>query len=279
MPDDGIFLIKDVQRAGQKVNLLLGRAAGYPYKALSTAESTLTSEFMPAANYPQKTGRLSELPMKITASLLSLGFLLCVVSTAGASRLNAQEYHHFTFNVGGGFTGITGDQEGRLDHGGNFEAGAGFNFNQYVGILGTFTFNQLGITRSALDAAEQPDGNGRVYTFTVDPVLRFPIFGGVRGYVTGGGGWMRRTVQFTQPTLAQVTIFDPWWGYFGPALVPVNQVLGSFSSDAGAVDVGAGIDIPLPRTSANLYVQVKYMHGFTTQKDTAIVPVSVGLRW
>jgi hypothetical protein len=217
--------------------------------------------------------------MKLSAYLLSLGFLLGVFSTAGARRLNAQDYHHFTFNAGAGFTAITGDQEGRLDHGGNFEAGAGFNFNQYVGILGTFTFNQLGVTRSALNAAEQPDGNARVYTFTVDPVLRFPLFGGVRGYITGGGGWMRRTVQFTQPTLAQVTVFDPWWGYYGPALIPVNQVLGSYSSDAGAVDAGAGLDIPLPHTNAKLYFEARYIHGFTSQKDTAVVPLSVGFRW
>ena len=90
---------------------------------------------------------------------------------------------------------------------------------------------------------------------------------------------MRRTVQFTQPTLAQVTIFDPWWGYLGPALVPVNQVLGSVSSSAGAVDVGAGLDIPLPRTTAKLYLEARYMRGFTSREDTAVVPLTVGLRW
>jgi hypothetical protein len=217
--------------------------------------------------------------MKLTLSLLSCGVFLSVFSTVGVSRLNAQDYHHFTFNVGGGFTGITGQQAGKLDHGGNFQAGAGFNFNQYLGILGTFTFNQLGVTRSALDAAEQPDGNARVYSLTFDPVVRFPLFGGVRGYVLGGGGWLRRTVQFTKPTLAQVTIFDPWWGYFGPALIPVNQVLGSVSSNAGAVDAGAGIDIPLPRTNAKLYVEARYIRGFTSRDDTEVVPLTVGLRW
>jgi hypothetical protein len=216
--------------------------------------------------------------MKLTA-LLSLGTFLLVFSTAGANRLSAQEYHRFTFNVGGGFTGITGDQAGKLDHGGHFQAGAGFNFNQYLGILGTFTFNQLGITRSALNAAEQPGGNARAYSLTFDPVVRFPLFGSVRGYVLGGGGWMRRTVQFTQPTLAQVTIFDPWWGYYGPALVPVNQVLGSYSSNAGAVDAGAGLDIPLPRTNAKIYLEARYIHGFTSQEDNALVPFTVGLRW
>lgn len=63
--------------------------------------------------------------------------------------------------------------------------------------------------------------------------------------VNVGGGWMRRTVEFTRPTLAQVTIFDPCWGYFGPAVIPANQLLGTYRSDGGARDVGGGLDVPL----------------------------------
>jgi hypothetical protein len=217
--------------------------------------------------------------MKRTVSFLKFGLTCVAISVLGAPLALAQDYHHLTFNVGGGFTGIAGEEAGKLDHGGNFQVGAGFNFNQYVGVLGTFTFNQLGLTRSALDTLQQPDGNARVYSFTVDPTFRFPLFGGARGYFLAGGGWMRRTVQFTQPTIAQITVFDPWWGYFGPVLVPANQILGSVSSDAGAVDVGGGIDIPLPRTSAKMYVEARYMHGFTSGSETAVVPLTVGLRW
>jgi hypothetical protein len=90
---------------------------------------------------------------------------------------------------------------------------------------------------------------------------------------------MRRTVEFTQPTLAQTIVFDPWWGYFGPGLVSVNQVLGSVSSDAGMYNVGAGVNIPLPRTAIKLYVEGRYMHGFTPDANTRIVPLTVGIRW
>ncbi|MCU1292783.1 MAG: hypothetical protein JWP08_1633 [Bryobacterales bacterium] len=40
---------------------------------------------------------------------------------------------------------------------------------------------------------------------------------------------MRRTVTFTQPVLASTFVFDPWWGYYGPALVPASQNVGSVS--------------------------------------------------
>ena len=51
---------------------------------------------------------------------LKFGLTCVVVSTIGAQFGLAQDYRHFTFNVGGGFTAIAGDEAGKLDHGGNF---------------------------------------------------------------------------------------------------------------------------------------------------------------
>ncbi|HLJ14830.1 MAG TPA: outer membrane beta-barrel protein [Bryobacteraceae bacterium] len=197
----------------------------------------------------------------------------------GACAQTETEFHHFTFNAGGGLTMITGRDAGELDHGGNFQAGAGINFNRYFGITGNFMFNQLGITRGALDALNEPDGNGKVYSITADPTIHMPLGHGFNAYLLAGGGWLRRTVQFTQPTIAETTVFDPWWGYFGPALVPVNQVLGSVSDNGGVYDIGGGLNIPLPNTGIKLYLEARYYHGFTNNSNTEIVPVSLGIRW
>jgi opacity protein-like surface antigen len=197
-----------------------------------------------------------------------------------ASRSFAQdEDNHFTVNIGGGLTTITGRDTGRLDHGGNLQVGAGYYFNRVFGITGNFMFNQLGITGSELLRLNVPDGNARVYSFTVDPTLRLPLGQHWSAYVVAGGGYLRRTVEFTQPTLAQTFVFDPWWGYFGPALVPVNQILGSVTSNAGAFDVGAGVNIPLPVPRLHLFVESRYFHGFTDKTNTIIVPITVGIRW
>jgi Outer membrane protein beta-barrel domain len=187
------------------------------------------------------------------------------------------EFHHLTFNAGGGYTAVTGGISDRLDHGGHFQAGVGYNLNRYLGIVGTFTFHQLGLTGSALNTIGVPDGNSRVYSITADPKFTIPLGIG-QFYVLAGGGWMRRTVEFTQPTVAQTIIFDPWWGYFGPALIPANQVLGSTSMNAGVWDVGGGFNIPLPRTRMKLYVEARYMNGITST-HTELVPLTVGLRW
>jgi hypothetical protein len=202
-------------------------------------------------------------------------FLLALANPSPAQ----DEDHHFTLNVGGGFTTVNGRDAGKLDHGGNFQLGAGYDFNRFFGITGNFMFNALGITGSELLRLNVPNGDARVYTFTVDPTLTLPLAQHWSVYVVAGGGYLRRTVEFTAPTVAQTIVFDPWWGYFGPALVPVNQVLGSVSSNAGAYDVGAGINIPLPVPRLHLFVEARYFHGFTEKTNTTIVPITVGLRW
>jgi len=208
------------------------------------------------------------------------GLLIATLLLVLANRSFAQdEDHGFTVNVGGGLTTITGRDAGRLDHGGNLQVGAGYNFNRFFGITGNFMFNQLGITGSELVRLNVPDGNARAYTFTVDPTLRLPLGQNWSVYVLAGGGYLRRTIEFTQPTVAQTIIFDPWWGYLGPALVPVNQILGSVTSNAGAFDVGAGVNIPLPVPRLHLFVESRYIHGFTDKSNTIIVPITVGIRW
>jgi hypothetical protein len=210
------------------------------------------------------------------SQIMGIGLAICL----GASLASAQddENRHFTFNVGGGLTTITGRDAGKLDHGGNFQAGAGYFFNRYVGVTGNFMFSDLGITGRELALLNEPDGNARTYTFTVDPTLRLPLGHGVSVYVLAGGGWLRRTVEFTQPVLAQTFVFDPWWGFFGPALVPANQVLGSVTNNSGAFNTGAGINLPLPRTHVKFFIEARYVHGFTSNTNTSIVPIVFGIR-
>jgi Outer membrane protein beta-barrel domain len=216
--------------------------------------------------------------LKLVSLFGTMAALSIVVCCPPACFAQSEE-HHFTANVGGGFTATTGRISNNLDIGGHVQAGAGFNFNRYLGINGTFAFQGLGITGRALQAVNEPDGNGRVYTFTVDPKITFPLSEGSSFYLLAGGGWLRRTVQFTQPTLATTIVFDPWWGYFGPALVPANQVLGSVSENAGVWDVGGGVNLPLPRTRMKLYLEARYYDGLTNGTHTTFVPITLGIRW
>ena len=192
---------------------------------------------------------------------------------------NEEPFHHLTLSGGAGFTAITGKDAGKLDHGGNVQLSGGYFFNRYFGITGNFMFSNLGITRAELDSLNQPNGSARVYAVTADPTVRIPVGRGFTAYAFAGGGYLRRTVQFTQPTLAQTVIFDPWWGYFGPALVPVDVIIGTTVNNSGAFDMGAGLNMPLPRTGVKLFLETRYFKGFTSNTDTTLVPITLGIRW
>lgn len=192
---------------------------------------------------------------------------------------STEEVHHVTVSAGAGFTAVTNEMAGKLDHGGNIQLNGGYFFNERVGITGNFMFSRLGLTGPALRQLNQPDGSARVYALTADPTLRVPLGHGVSVYGLVGGGYMRRTVEFTQPTLASTLILNPWWGYFGPALVPINVVLGSVISDSSVFDVGAGINIGMPRVDRKVFLEVRYFRGFTGNTDTTLVPITFGFRW
>jgi hypothetical protein len=117
-----------------------------------------------------------------------------------------------------------------------------------------------------------------MWSLTVGPMWRFPIGGMVDGYVLGGVGWYRRTVEFTQPTVGVIDVIDPWWGYIGPVFVPTNQVLGSVTKDAFGGNAGGGVSVKLGESGAAVFAEVRYHYANTKPTSTAVVPVSFGLR-
>lgn len=55
--------------------------------------------------------------------------------------------------------------------------------------------------------------------------LRGPhLIGTFDTYLIGGGGYYRRTVEFTQPAITTVTAFDPFFGFY-PANIDMPPAL------------------------------------------------------
>lgn len=173
----------------------------------------------------------------LTSKLVVSTFTLTTLLLCGARQSQAQE-HFLTFGLGGGFTTQTGRTADYLDNGGNLQVTGGINLGPVLGLGATFMYNGMGLTGSALSQVNVPDGHANIYTLTVEPKIKVPIGFG-KAYILGGGGWMRRSVTYTQPVVTSTFIYNPWWGYYGPALVSANQELGSFSQNAGVWDVGA----------------------------------------
>jgi hypothetical protein len=186
---------------------------------------------------------------------------------------------NWNVEVGGGVTAPTGDISSHLTKGWNIDLGGGYEFNKTLELDANFVFNGLGVSKAALQALQMPDGNARVMSLTVGPKVHFPIASSLSGYVAGGAGWYRRTVEFTQPTVAVVDIIDPWWGYLGSEIVPANQVLGSVSRNAWGVNGGGGVSVALGHSGAELFAEVRYHYAHINPTRTSIVPVTFGVRF
>ena len=204
--------------------------------------------------------------------------VICLIAPAITMPLAAQEFSRFTFSAGGGVTQPVGGTKSRFDTGWNFTAGAGVNFVRHAGIVGEFTYNSFGINGATLQTLQFPNGDSHIWAITADPIVRLNPSGPIDLYLIGGGGVYHRLVEFTQPTVATVTAFDPFFGIFFPATVPANQVLRSFSVTKGGVNGGAGLTVRLGRGNAKLFAEARYHYMFTPNATT-FVPVTFGLRW
>ncbi len=206
--------------------------------------------------------------------------LLCVAGLLGTMPVFAQNTPRFNFNVGGGFSEPAYRTGDRLDTGFNINAGAGYNFTERLGVVGEFGFNNFGLNAASLAKAGVPDGSTRLYSVTLNPIIRFNPRGRFDAYVIGGGGYYRRTVEFTRPAVGFVTVFDPWFGTFFNAPVATNEVLGSFTQNKGGWNAGAGVTFRVKADSnAKFYAESRYHYMYTTPRRTSVLPVTFGFRW
>lgn len=108
----------------------------------------------------------------------------------------------------------------QLNTGWNAEGGAGINFSRFPGVEGQFQFNGLNINTTTLNNAGFPGGDLQMWSLTLDPIIHFAPSNRFDPYIIGGGGLYHRTIEFTAPTVATVTGFDPFLGILFPSPFP-----------------------------------------------------------
>ncbi len=202
----------------------------------------------------------------------SLAMASCAVPTFAQSR--------FTISVGGGPTIPAKHTGRRFDTGFNLNAGVGVHPLKAVGVMAEFGFYNMGINPTALTSVGVPGGSGRIYSVTLNPVVHLVPKGRFDAYLIGGGGYYRRTIEFTEPSTAIATAFDPFYGILFPVEVATTNVLGSFSQNKGGVNAGAGVAIRLGEDSrSTFFAESRYHYIYTTPVRTSILPVTFGFRW
>ncbi len=189
------------------------------------------------------------------------------------------ENSFFTGAIGAGFTTPVYHAGRQLDNGWNVEAQAGINlFDAHLSLVGDFNFNDLGINSTTLQGVGFPGGSTYLWDISADPVVRFRPQSRLSFYLIGGPGVYHRTVDFTEPTLATFTGFDPFFGFFYPVAVPVNQVVLSYSTTKFGWNGGAGLNFGLGHGHAKFFAEARY-NEMNTRVRTAYIPVTFGFRW
>ncbi len=203
---------------------------------------------------------------------------LCLTVFAGVAA--AQSMNKVAFNVGGGFTEPVVHTDSRANTGFNITAGLGYKFVPQFGISAEFGYNRLDLSDNVLTTAGVPGGNAHIYSATLEPTVHFNPKGRFGAYVIGGGGYYRRTIDFTAPSVDTVTLFDPFYGVFYPAAVPTTQILASYTQNKGGLNIGGGVEFRVKGDSnAKIYAEARYHYIFTSPIRTTILPVTFGFRW
>jgi hypothetical protein len=207
---------------------------------------------------------------------LALTFCFGLISTIS---LSAQETPRFSFSAGGGFTTPVGNTGRHLDEGWNIQGGAGYNFSPYVGAMLQLDYNSFGINSVTLNNVGFPGGDVHVFSATIDPIVHLNPKGHFDLYLIGGGGLYHRTQEFTQPSVATLTAFDPFFGGFFPVAVPTTEILASYSINKPGVNGGAGIAFG-NKWHGKFFAEARYHRIFITgDRHTDYVPVTFGFRW
>lgn len=204
-----------------------------------------------------------------------LSLTLCLgLAALGVS--SAQETSHFAFNVGAGFTTPVGNTGRYVDDGWNVGVGVGYNFNSWVGALIDVNYNNMGINSTTLQSVGVPGGGLHVFAATLDPIVHLTPKSHFDLYVTGGGGMYRRQQDFTQPSVAVVPGFNPFFGFTSVA-VPATQVISSYSAIKPGIDAGVGIAFG-SMWHGKFFAEARYNRIIDTY-HTDYVPVTFGFRW
>lgn len=201
---------------------------------------------------------------------------------------------HLAFEIGGGFNAPIGNDKPYITWGGNFTAGAGWQFNRQFGVLAEYNFmhnklpgrflSDVYLANPDLDVS-QLGGHSNIWSLTLEPIFYLRPHGVNNAYVIGGGGFYRKVTTFTTP----VESYCYSYYYYGYYSCTQNATVGHFSSNQGGMNIGFGFTHALGQDQhAKLFAEARY-HWINTPGPedtkywglgtTGLIPVTFGVRW
>lgn len=189
-------------------------------------------------------------------------------------------WDHLGVEGGAGFTVPTGNTRTWQNTGYNIRFGAGWMFNQAIGLMAEYSFDGSNIPNSTLNQLDEPGGHVHIWSLTLDPIIYLHPSGRWDPYVTGGGGFYRKVTTFTQP----VFVGNYCDFFYGCYPVYQNVTLAHFSSNSGGMNIGAGMAWKLSESGrAKVFAEARFVHVDSPTKGGSgtsnMIPVTFGIRW
>lgn len=194
-----------------------------------------------------------------------------------------EETPKYNFVIGGGPGFPQGDVGNFANVGGNVVAGGGVNFGKTFGVDGEFMWHDLPPKQSIIALTGAPDGSARLYSVTGNIMAHSHEAHHFGGYGIGGVGWYHRSWELTRPSIALGTVCLPSYFFWGVVcsngLVQSTATLRSGSTDGVGVNVGAGLTYRFKESHAKFYTELRYHYAWHNRINTAVLPLTFGLRW
>ena len=154
-----------------------------------------------------------------------------------------------------------------------------------MGIQIEYTHNWLAVDPSVIDRARSDSvqfsgTHASLWSISANGVYRFEGNRDMVPWLTVGGGFYKRNLQFTQDTYTYYIppVWDWWWGWIGGGWVQGESIVGERSDSGPGFNAGIGVDFPI-EGSSSLFLEVRYHRAFLNGVDMQVIPVMAGLRW
>jgi opacity protein-like surface antigen len=183
---------------------------------------------------------------------------------------------NLTGHIGAGFALPVGSlTRHHTGTGGAFTASAGPRFSRFS-LLADLSYNDMEVDSLEPDGVDtNMDANMRLWSLTVNPTFDYIRLESFNSYVTAGYGLYSKGLLLRRADSAPFTVCDEFWSICSSG-VTSDTLLGWHTTYKGGLNVGAGFAYG---GRAKFFVEARYHRMFTTNKDTAIVPITFGVRW
>jgi hypothetical protein len=194
--------------------------------------------------------------------------------------LRAQDVlDRITVKAGGGISLPAGTIDDRTRTGFHFVASAGPRFHRYFTLTFDYSLHFLEIRNSFHDPETGVDlslgSHVRLWSLTVNPGWEFVKREQFSSYAIGGYGLYNRRLLLSDPGLTPAATCDEFWNVCISTLSG-PRATGNGSLYKGGYNVGGGVTLG---SHTKFFVEARYHRMFATDLDTAIVPLTIGVRW